>query len=116
MVVDKFKITYDEVGRMGIDIHQLYSIFEANTELSFDEWWEYMKSSHLAENEDFINEWVTLEAAKDICQYEILRLAEEHDFADPIFFCYITEEMLSASEYAEKPQCQIVLSITLGLA
>lgn len=117
-MTDRFKISYDEVGRMGIDVHELYDIFKAYTKMSFDEWWGYMKKNHLEANEHFIREWITVEAARDICRYEILRIAEAHDFADPVLFVYVAEEILTASESAEKMACsdEFIAGIKDGVA
>ena len=99
---DRFKVSYDEVGRMGIDVHELWKIFGIYADIPFGTWWEYMKNYHLVANKDFIGDWITMEAARDICHYEIMRIAEAHNCADPVFFAMTAEIILTASENAEK--------------
>lgn len=100
--MNRFKIQYDKSGHAGIDVHELFKIFSLYTDIGFDEWWKYIKDFGLIEGENYINDWVNIETAKEICRLETFRVGAEYSCADELIFIDVARKILEASEHDEK--------------
>ena len=104
MTIAPFEVFYDKYFRMSMNARDLYEALCVKNfnGLSFEEWWECVKSYKLEENsyketEDGII--VTMHTAQMICRVWNGHIAKKHDCFVPIMMGYLVSDAVEASDH-----------------
>jgi len=108
-MVDKFKIKYDDYGRVFMDAKQIYDALEIRG-IKFNEWWTFMlKNTGFKKRQDYIvvdgKYFVNEDLAKYFCREENIQVGHRFNCGDLIMRGYQVTELIEATKHFAEYEC-----------